>query len=178
MEFVSIAAAFMALALLWLWWRRNARRSRRLGVPAGVERRYTRHLRERMAERGVTERAIEQTLRAPHRRTHDSVERSYRFERDFPDETVKVWVAAEPWPPRHEVVVKSTAARRQATLTIRKEQVGRLIGRGGATVRAIRSESGASLDIEKSGRVRITADSRAQVDHALRLVRTAVSGRR
>ncbi|CAM3523219.1 KH domain-containing protein [Nocardioides dubius] len=174
----ALLALGVAALVLWSWWRGRrrgpVRTPSRLGIPRTVERRYTHHLRERMAERSVSASAVEQTLLAPHRRVHDPVERSYRFERDFADEMVKVWVAAEPWPPRREVVVKSAAARRLATLTIPRSRVGQLIGRGGSTIQAIRKQSGASLDVDDSGLVRITADSRAQVERAVGMVRQAV----
>lgn len=150
------------------------------GLPADVELRWTRHVRERMEQRSITPEAVELTLRAPAARTHDPAENSWRYERTFGTRTagelVKVWVSADVWPPQGEVVVKSTAAQRFAEVTVPRAKVGQVIGHGGATVTRIRRETGARIDVGNDGRVRITADNLEQVARARALVRAVARG--
>lgn len=173
----AVAAALVAVVLLALgWWLLRPRRSVG-GVDPAVERRWTRHARERMQQRGISQEQVEQTLTAPDRRSHDPVERSWKFEKDYDSLTLKVWVADDPWPPTREVVIKSTAAQHCAVLRIPRGTAGRVIGRGGATIRDIRQRSGARLDIDDAGiRVTITAGERHQVDAARHLVKAALRG--
>lgn len=166
----------VVLGLLgWLLGRRPARPGAE-GIADGVALRWTRHVRERMEQRGVTEEVVEATLRSPQTRTFDPQENSWKFERTFSSEHVKVWVSAEPWPPVDEVVVKSTAAQRFADVSVPRGQVGKVIGRGGSTVTRIRRETGAQIDVGQDGRVRITADTWEQVARARTLVRAAARG--
>lgn len=104
----TLAVGFAACVLLvvlaaWLLQRPGAGARARDGVPADVDLRWTRHVRERMEQRQVSAEAVEQTLRRPHQRLFDAEENSWRFERTFAgrdvDVRVKVWVSAEVWPP-------------------------------------------------------------------------------
>lgn len=68
--------------------------------------RFTRHLRERMALRGVTEAQVRATVADPDA-TRDTPQQSREFRKSFGDRTLKVWVV---WPPSGgSMVVKSTA---------------------------------------------------------------------
>jgi len=178
----TLAVGFLVCVVLvvlaaWLLQRRGSATGTRDGVPAEVELRWTRHVRERMEQRQVSGEAVEQTLRHPQNRLFDADENSWRFERVFAgrdvDVRVTVWVSAEVWPPRDEVVVKSTAAQRIAQMRVPRAAVGRVIGRGGSTVTRIRRETGARVDVGKEGAVEITADTVEQMARARALVKAA-----
>jgi hypothetical protein len=171
-----LAALLVLLLALWVLARRAPRRPAAEGIEPSVQLRLTRHVRERMEQRDVTLRAVERTLREPHARTFDATENSWKFERVFDGESVKVWVNADPWPPRGDVVVKSTAAQRFAHLRVPRAAVGRVIGRGGSVIGTMRRETGARIDVGKDGLVTITADTRRQVEHAASLVRRVARG--
>jgi polyribonucleotide nucleotidyltransferase len=52
------------------------------------------------------------------------------------------------------------------TLKIEQSKIRDIIGKGGATIRALCEETGASIDIEDNGDVRIYAENKAAVDLA------------
>lgn len=79
-------------------------RSRRRRLP----RRWTRHVEQRMRQRGIARADVERVLAAPSRTTRDRRERSVRLDARVGGRPLKVWVA-EPWPPRDEIVLKSAA---------------------------------------------------------------------
>ena len=172
-----VAGLVLAAGVLWVALR-TLRRSAKTpdGVPASVERVYTRHVRERMQQRNVTREQVEATLADPARLTHDPVEGSHRFEKAFGDEIVKVWVSDEEWPPRTKVVIKSTAAQRYGSVRVPAKAVGRVIGRGGSTIQQIRRDSGARVDVQDGGLVVIVADTRDEVEAARRMVLQVVRG--
>ncbi|WP_125778433.1 KH domain-containing protein [Antribacter gilvus] len=157
----------------------RAVRSRRTGLPDGAGIRYTQHARQRMRLRRVSMAEVQTVLRSPSSSTRDHEENSVRLERDFADpdgdhRTLKVWVA-EPWPARHEVVIKSTAWSYQRDLRIPPALVGRLIGAGGSTVSAIESATGSRVDIERrTGTVTIHNGDKASIAAAARMVEKAI----
>jgi predicted RNA-binding protein YlqC (UPF0109 family) len=139
------------------------------GAPASVPIRYTRHAQERMDERGVWSGEIDAVLRTPARMERDRAEKSVRLEGDFEGRVLKVWVA-EPWPPQDEVVVKSTAWNYVHEMAIHPSAVGRVIGAKGATVKGIRSTTGAQISVNGDGTVRISGDTPEAVAEAARRV--------
>ncbi|QDZ15090.1 KH domain-containing protein [Humibacter ginsenosidimutans] len=163
---LPIAVVVLALVIV-LAVRARRRQGPRARVGASV--RYTNHARERMAQRGVTAVQLESVLAKPARVDRDVEENSVRLEGDFDDRVLKVWVA-EPWPSAGEIVVKSTAWNHVARFMIPAGAVGRVKGRGGATIRSICLDTGAQISIEKNGAVRIHADDKAAVDAARRKV--------
>lgn len=145
-----------------------------LGLGSDIKLIYTHHIRERMSERGIRTEDIEATLSDPDRADHDETESSMRFEKHFADRTLKVWVVREPgaaWPPRGSVTLKSAAWKYVVTLEIPAECVGRLIGRRGSTIQAIRSSTGAHVRIDEC-HVHITAGERHQLERARQRVMT------
>ena len=160
---LALAAAAAIAALIHLS-RTRQRPPKRL--PAGVTVRYTAHATQRMGERGITAAQVEVVLADPARTRPDPAEHSVRLERDFTDRILKVWVA-EPWPAKGAIVIKSTAWKYLATLTIPTRTVGRLIGARGSTIRAIQDQTGAHIKVDRQeGTVRISAGDRAAVDTA------------
>ena len=143
----------------------RGRRRPRQGLPAGVPVRYTSHARDRMRERGVSAAQVEAVLADPARHIPDLRENSIRLERDFDDRILKVWVVA-PWPATRESVVKSTAWKYLATLTVPPAMVGRVIGAGGATIQQIRDEAGANIAVSRDGTIRISAGDPSSLDAA------------
>ena len=60
------------------------------------------------------------------------------------------------------------------TMQINPEKIGALIGPGGATIKKITAESGASLDVQQDGRVLIGSSNAEQSAKAMQMVREAV----
>ncbi|GAA2175063.1 hypothetical protein GCM10009846_23430 [Agrococcus versicolor] len=161
-----VAVLLAAIALVALGGRR--RRPRR--PPRTAEVRLTTHARERMGQRDVDLADLERVVREPHRVVDDVEEGSVRLERDVGDDVLKVWVVA-PWPPRQEVVVKSTAWQRVVHGRIPRAAVGAVVGHRGATVQALERRTGARVSIDRaSGAVRVAAPTRAAAQAALREV--------
>ncbi|MBE7326034.1 DUF4258 domain-containing protein [Nocardioides sp. Y6] len=155
----ALAALTVGVVVLLRRRPRDAHTTRPAGLPPATRLCYTRHLRERMAQRGVSSTEVEQTLSSPDRLEHDVTQQSMRFEKDFPEKVLKVWVAREPgaaWPPA-DAVVKSTAWAFTTTLEVRPDSVGRLIGRRGATIQSIRQATGARIWV-KDNVVHVRAD--------------------
>ena len=132
---------------------------------------YTKHAKQRMAERGVSPAQIEAVLAGPERIMTDPVQGSVRLERTFGDRTLKVWVVA-PWPNTSEIVVKTTAWKDPTIeLRIPNRMIGRLIGPGGATINSIRSQTGAWITVDdQNGTVRISTPDRATAEAARQLI--------
>lgn len=143
------------------------------GLPDGVALRYTNHARERMTQRGVTAAQVASALARPDRQEKDPLENSIRIERDFDGRTLKVWMA-QPWPPTREAVVKSTAWHYHETIRIPADRIGKLIGRKGATIEELRRTTGATVNVEDDGTVRISGDEQGSVQAAKRAVRKIV----
>jgi polyribonucleotide nucleotidyltransferase len=68
----------------------------------------------------------------------------------------------------------SQYAPRMLTLQISKEKIGDVIGKGGATIRGIIEETGASVDISDDGKVSITAEDENQAQMAKQRVEELV----
>ena len=175
---VELWLAFGALAVigLALLWRRRRRAATALGIPPDLTRIYTSHAKERMQQRGISREDVEDVLSHPARVTRDEVENSMRFEKDVRNTVLKVWVAADPWPPTDKVVVKTTAARHFASLTIPRRTVGRVIGRGGSTIRRVQAATKARVTVKENGKVVIQADERAHVDQAHSMISLIAKG--
>ena len=165
-----LVAAGGAVALVWWLRRSTGSRGAALGVSSQIRRRYTRHARDRMRERRINQDQVEKVLARPDRREFDPAEDSYRFERDFDEVVIKVWVAAKPWPPTDEVVIKSTAGKHFISRQLPAKVVPRVIGRGGVTINRIRESSGATISVSDKGDVRISAGDRVCVDRAWRQI--------
>lgn len=150
----------------------HARRQPRVdALPSTVPVRFTTHARERMAQRGVAQRAVEATARAPHRVVPDAGNGSVALERDVDGDVLKVWVVA-PWPPADDaVVVKSTAWQRVAVGRIPRHAIGAVVGPRGATIQAVERSTGARVAIDRAtGTVRASAADRRAAEDALRQV--------
>ena len=174
---VVVALAVLLVAVLLRPSRRVEGPRRPAGLDPSIELRWTTHVRERMQQRRISADEVTATLRTPDRVQADPAQQSMRFEKDLPDRTVRVWVAAEPWPPVREVVVKTTAARYAQTVKIGRDRVGAVIGRGGATVRQLQASTQARISVERDGRVRIQAGEPEQVAAAVREVVRVARGR-
>ncbi|QCR19463.1 KH domain-containing protein [Agrococcus sp. SGAir0287] len=169
---VALGALLLVVVAGLLLRRRRGRRAgeRVAALPSTTPVRLTTHARERMAQRGVLERDVALTARAPHRRVTDAEEGSVRLERDLDGDVLRVWVVA-PWPPATEVVVKSTAWQRVALGRIARDAVGAVVGPGGARIREVERASGARVAIDRAtGEVRATADDRRAAEDAVRRV--------
>src|SRR4051794_28805803 len=123
-----------------------------------------------MLQRGISQEQVESVLVSPDRVDHDDSNDSMRFEKDFDSMMLKVWVVADPWPPVDKVVVKTTAARHLGSLKIPAKATGRLIGRGGATIKSIQAATRARVEVKNDGVVHIRADDRASVEMARRMI--------
>lgn len=148
---------------------------RRRPTSVGLPIRYTTHARERMQQRGVDAADIERVLARPARVLPDAGENSVRLEGDFRGRLLKVWVVA-PWPSKDEIVVKSTAWNYVLEFTIPRNAVGRVVGKGGATIEGIRRMSGAQISVDRTGAVRINGGSAATVKAAKSEVLAAARG--
>jgi hypothetical protein len=122
-----------------------------------------------MRERSITKDQVESALRAPDRREQDLEERSVRFEKDFDGRVLKVWVAAEPWPPSDTVVIKSTAWKYVDTFEIPADTIGRVIGRNGTTIQQVRNTTGAQIAV-RDVLVQISAGDRRSVERARQMI--------
>jgi hypothetical protein len=90
-----------------------------------------------------------------------------------------VWVvhpSDAPWPPRGEVILKSTAWRFQLSLPIDPMMRGRVIGKQGATVSDIQRRSGARVHV-RDGEVNISAGSKHALETAKNLVLCVIDPR-
>ncbi|GGD24657.1 KH domain-containing protein [Nocardioides daphniae] len=162
------AAVFIVVAVLVAVTRKRPQSTHLVGLPADLRRRYSRHIRQRMVERGVSRDEVEATLATPDRMEHDLAQASMRFEKDFHERILKVWVVREPhaaWPPTAEVVLKTTAWVHTTRFEVPSECVGRLIGRQGATIRSIRESTGARVWIDDNV-VHLSADNRRPFEQA------------
>lgn len=153
-----VVAAIIAITAL-LGKRRNRARQH---PPVPV--RFTNHSRERMTQRGVTRREIEEVLAAPTRAIRDLSAGSVRLERDYPGRVLKVWVVA-PWPATTEIVVKTTAWNYIEQLPIPAGSAGHLIGKHGTRVRGISERTGARISVSDTS-IRIEAGSATPVSAA------------
>ncbi len=97
---LAVAAAAVLLASLIAVGLRRRRRH--------LPRRWTRHIEQRMRQRGIARADVERVVANPARVTRDRRERSVRLDGRARGRPLKVWVA-EPWPPRREIVLKSAA---------------------------------------------------------------------
>lgn len=143
------------------------------GLPPSIPLRITNHARIRMRERGVLQSDLEATLRMPDRVRVDPNQRSIRFEKDYPCGTLKVWVAQcerTTWP-TDVAVVKSTAWSFRTELTVRAEDVGRIIGKGGQRVKRIQALTGARVHFTEDHVVLVTAGERVQLEQAMAMIR-------
>lgn len=164
----------LAVALIsWARTRRHALREPSLGIESGLRLAYTNHARERMSQRTVTRRQIEEALAHPHRRYHDKAQASMRFERDHAGRVLRVWVAASTWPPVGEAVIKTTAWQYHVAFKIDPSAKGRVIGRGGATIRAVTEATATYIDVADDGTVTVTGSEKQHVTRAAAMVRQA-----
>ena len=145
------------------------------GLAPNVGRIYTTDAKKRMAQRSISKDQIESVLIRPDRVDRDDNEGSMRFERELGTVLLKVWVAADPWPPVDKVVVKTAAARHFGSLTIPAEAVGRVIGRGGATIKRIQETTSSKVVVKDDGSVQIRADARIHVERAHRMIHEIAS---
>jgi hypothetical protein len=160
----------LAVAGLVLFMARRRRTPIPLGLPVHLTRVYTAHAKERMEQRGISREDVEEVLAHPQRVSRDEVEGSMRFEKDVRSMVVRVWVAADSWPPVEEVVVKTTAARHFASLTINRRAVGRIIGRGGSTIQCVQNATDTKITVKDNGRIHIRGDDPQRVRQAHRML--------
>ena len=136
---------------------------------------WTKHARERMAQREITESQVMPVLANPGRCNPDPKKCSVRLERDFGGRTLKVWVA-QPWPAVQEIVVISVAWCYFAAVKVRVEQIGRIIGRNGGTIKEIEASTGTRIQVGDDGTVDIRANDLDSVAAARRKIE-AIAGR-
>lgn len=137
--------------------------------------RLTQHARERMALRGVTLAQIEATVAHPRRVTPCPAQGSVCLESVHGEGVLKVWVVA-PQPGVHETVVKSTAWCFERTVAIPAGAHGRVVGRGGCTVRRLQATSNTRISVNGAS-VTVRADSSDALNHGCRLVAEVASSR-
>lgn len=133
---------------------------------------WTKHARERMREREITEGQVMVVLADPQRRTVDLGKSSVRLERDFDGRTLKVWAVESE---EEQIVVKSAAWSYFCILRVPGECMGRIIGRQGRTVREIEGKTGARIYVRPGGTVRIRANDRGSAEAARTEVESIVS---
>lgn len=168
-----IGALILAAFSLWIFtYLRIQRSSRpRFAVPPV----YTNHARERMLERQVQQRHIEEVLAKPSRQIPDRDNESVRLERQIDGRILKVWVVAEPWTTANAATVKSTAwADVVQTFQIPAGQTGIVIGVGGSSIRQIEAASNSRISIDRTGTVRISAGCAASVEKAKQMIFRAI----
>ena len=164
-----IGAAILAAFSLWIFTHLKIQRSSRprFAVPPV----YTNHARERMLERQVQQRHIEEVLAKPSRQTPDRDNDSVLLERQIDGRILKVWVVAELWKTANAAIVKSTAwADVVQTFQIPAGQTGFVIGVGGTSTRHIEAASNSRISIGRTGTVRISAGCAASVDKAKQMI--------
>jgi len=176
---VVLAAAAVMGIIVWL-----VTRARRPGRRTTRALAFTPHAQQRMLERHVGAEQILTVVASPDRvvptdyldfgawggpQPKDSV----RLESTVDGRVLKVWVPT-PWPARGEVVIKSVAwSDFVQTVKVAEGAVGRVIGRGGATIKGIERETGASISHAGGGVFRIEADDQRALSRAQRAIVTA-----
>lgn len=169
-----LAALGAAVLVAYVIFLKHARATRVKNLPQDVPVRFTKHARERMNQRHITPAQVKAVIANPARHKLDSRQNSVQLEGDYEGRILKVWVV-EPWPATTEVVVKTTAWRYYATLTIPRERVGRLIGRNGETIQRLRIETGAHINVKDDGTVHITGGDKATTEDARQRIVATVS---
>lgn len=164
-----IGAAILVAFYLWLFTCLKSQRSSRprFAVPPV----YTKHAKERMRERHVQERHIEEVLAKPSRQIRDRDNDSVRLEAQIDGRILKVWVVAEPWNTAKTARVKTTAwADVVQTFQIPADQAGMVIGVGGSSIRQIEAASHSRISIARTGMVTVSADCAASVEKAKQMI--------
>lgn len=183
--FVVIAAVLVG-ALVTTWFLVGAGRGRRM--PAARPRyslSITPHAQQRMVERDIAAAEILSVVAQPDRAVPTEYadfgawggptrKDSVHLEGEIDGRILKVWVPA-PWPASvREVVVKSAAwADFVATVRVPANAVGRVIGRGGATINGIQRDTGTAISNLGGGLFEITADDERAIPRARRAILTA-----
>lgn len=168
-----IGTAILAAFSLWVFtYLRSQRSSRpRFAVPPV----YTKHAKERMLERQVLQRHIEQVLAKPSRQIPDRENESVRLERQIDGRNLKVWVVAEPWITAKTATVKTTAwADLVQTFAIPAGKTGIVIGPGGSSIRQIEAASNARISIDRTGLVRVSASCVDSMEKAKQMILRAI----
>lgn len=176
----AVLAAVLIAVVVWL----VRRAPRRPVAPSKVSLAFTPHAQQRMLERHIAPEQVVRVIRSPEHavpaeyldlgargspRPKDSV----RLEGGVDGRVLKVWVPA-PWPARGQVLIKSVAwADFEQTVRVPERSVGRVIGRGGANVRRIERETGASISHLGSGTFRMTAEDQRALSRAQRAIMAA-----
>ena len=186
--FVVVAVVLVGGLVTWLLLRAGRRR------PAQVTRpRYslsiTPHAQQRMVERDIAAAAIMSVVERPDRAVPTEYadfgawggptrKESVRLEGEIGGRILKVWVPA-PWPASaREVVVKSAAwADFVATVRVPANAVGRVIGRGGATINGIQRDTRTAISSLGGGLFEIAADDERAIPRARRAILTAANTR-
>jgi hypothetical protein len=70
---------------------------------------FRQHARDRLRQRGITERQVREVLEAPLSATYDPNQVSVRLEGLVANRITRVWVRA-PWPPASDTVTVKSAA--------------------------------------------------------------------
>lgn len=135
---------------------------------------YTAHVKQRMAERAVQARQIELVIAEPTREVHDARNSSVRLEREVGGRILIVWVA-QPWPTTEAIYIKSTAwTDCVLTFDIPGALAGRVIGRGGRTVRQIEAANDVRISVDGTGSVRVSARHVSSAESARQQVLTLI----
>ena len=176
-EIITTILIVAGLGLAGLWLKLtvrpgSSRESSARVIPSPI---LTNHAKQRMVEREISSLQIDLVIAEPTRERADVKNDSVRLERTITGRTLIVWVA-KPWPAA-ETIVKSTAwADATVEFTIPAGTAGRVIGRGGTTIRRIESDYRVRVSIGDGGSVRVTSGSKDSVDAAQREILTIVNG--
>ena len=170
---LTIAAfSFIAILLAITLRRKSSRTFSGREVASTV---LTSHAKQRMLERKVSSLQIDQLITNPTLVRRDATNNSVRLEGQISGRTLIVWVA-EPWPVA-ATIVKSTAwADVPLTFKIPAEAAGRIIGRGGATVRRIEAAHQVRISIENGGSICRVRGNRSSTEAASHEIMALVTG--
>lgn len=177
MEITFALVALIVIAIIaWLLVKKGQKPTESAvpGLPSTSRVVYTDHALQRMRQRDVSKAQITEVLERPERALEDKAQGSIRLERNFDGRTLKVWVNP-PWPATPEAVVRTTAWNASTTFEIPSAAIGRVKGKGGATVRRIELETSTWISVGSDGRVLIKADRLEAIKLAQEKIQSIVS---
>lgn len=162
---IALILIFVTIVFIKLW---TAARTSKTATPQDLV--FTNHVEQRMRERNVARRQVEQVLAAPELTKPDTKNDSVRLERTIGGKTLIVWVVA-PWPSTKSVVIKSTAwADPAITFSIPSSTITAVIGKSGSVIQRIRSDHDARISVKGTGEVRVAAPRVTQAQAAQRQI--------
>ena len=174
MATLLIIAAFSFIAILLaksLRGKSSGTLSRREFPPTVL----TNHAKQRMSERGVSSLQINQVISSPTLAQTDARNNSVRLERQIGIRTLIVWVA-QPWPAAATIVKTTAWADVPLAFQIPAGAAGRIIGRGGATVRRLEATHQVRISIENGGSICHVRGNRSSTEAASHEIMALVTG--